>query len=177
MWNPFPKVYCYAGVAWSLVLLVGSMLTTNGNAAQRNPTTITSERMTVQGKDRKAIFEKSVVFTREGMVLRADRMTVFFKKEKSEKTKNSSGNSFEEALDIIEAEGSVVIEKPDGNATSGRAIYYKDEDKVLLTESPVAWQNGTRVTGTRMTIFLKEERSIVEGDAHVFIPEEEESNK
>ena len=95
------------------------------------------------------------------------------KKENSEKTNKSSGNSFEEKLDLIEARGSVIIEKADGNATSGRAVYYKDEEKVLLTESPVAWQNGTRVTGTRMTIFLKEDRSIVEGGAHVVIPEEE----
>ena len=177
MWNQCPKAWYHTGVAWGLAIFVGGMLAVSGNAAERTPTTITSERMTVQGKTRKAIFEKSVVFTREDMVIHADRMTVFFKKEKSEKTKNSSGNSFEEDLDIIEAEGSVVIEKSDGNATSGRAIYYKDEDKVLLTESPVAWQNGTRVTGTRMTIFLKEERSIVEGDAHVVIPEEEEGNK
>lgn len=177
MWNQRLKGWYRAGVAWSLVLLVGSMLTTNGNAAQRNPTTITSERMTVQGKDRKAIFEKSVVFTREGMVLRADRMTVFFKKAKSGKTEKPSGNSFEEQLDMIEAQGSVIIEKADGNATSGRAVYYKDEEKVLLTESPVAWQNGTRVTGKRMTIFLKEGRSIVEGGAHVVIPEEEEGKK
>ena len=173
MWNQCPKSWCHAGVVWGLAALFFSMLTFTGNAAQRTPTTITSEKMTVQGKGRKAIFEKSVVFTRGDMILRADHMTVFFKKENSGKTNKSSDNSFEEKLDLIEARGSVIIEKADGNATSGRAVYYKDEEKVLLTESPVAWQNGTRVTGTRMTIFLKEDRSIVEGGAHVVIPEEE----
>ena len=178
MWNQFLKKWCRVGLAWSsLVVLFGSMLVVSGNAARQASTTITSERVTVQGKDRKAIFEKSVVFTREDMVIRADRMIVFFKKERPRKIGKSSGNSFEEQLDMIEAQGSVVIEKADGSATSGRAVYYKDEEKLLLTESPVAWQNGTRVTGTRMTIFLKEDRSIVEGGAHVVIPEEEEGKK
>ena len=177
MWNQYPKSWCYAGVTWSLAVFLGGVFVVNGTAAQKTPTTITSERMTVQGKARKAIFEKSVVFTREGMVIRANRMTVFFKKGKSQKAERSSGNSFEDELDMIEAEGSVIIEKADGNATSGRAVYYKDKHKVLLTESPVAWQNGTRVTGTRMTIYLKEERSVVEGHAHVIIPEEEEVEK
>ena len=175
MWNHCLKYWCYAGVIWTLAILVVSTLTAvSGDAAQPAPTTITSERMMVQGKARKAIFEKSVVFTREGMVMRSDRMIVFFKKNKLQKNGKSSGNSFEEELDIIEAEGSVVIERTDGNATSGRAVYYKDEHKLLLTESPVAWQNGTRVTGKRMTLYLRENRSIVEGGAHVVIPEQEE---
>lgn len=146
-------------------------------AATRNPMTVTSDRMTAQGKSRKVIFEKSVVLTRDDMVLRANRMTVFFKKDKNGKSEKSSNESFEEKVDRMEAQGKVMIEKEDVKATSGRAVYYKDEEKVVLTESPVAWQNGTRVTGTRMTIFLKEERSIVEGGAHVIIPEESESDQ
>ena len=80
MWNQYPKAWCHTGVAWGLAIFVGGMLAVSGNAAERTPTTITSERMTVKGKARKAIFEKSVVFTREDMVIHADRMTVFFKK-------------------------------------------------------------------------------------------------
>jgi len=67
-----------------------------------------------------------------------------------------------------------VLERPDGKATSGRAVYYKDEDKIVLTESPVAWNSGTKVTGSRMTIFLREERSIVEGDSRVTISDNQE---
>ncbi len=156
------------------------VLASSSMAAPRNPTTITSGTMTAQGKERKAIFEKSVVLTRENMVIRADRMTVFFKKDEPEKPENpstekSSDDSFGKQVDVVDARGHVIIEKEDGKATSGRAIYYKDEDKVVLTESPVAWQNGTRVTGTRMTIFLKEDRSIVEGGSHVVIQEEPDS--
>ncbi len=158
-------------------ILVVGFLGSSVMAASPNPTTITSGTMTAQGKSRKAIFEKNVVLTRDDMVIRADRMTVFFKKDKPAKpddssTENSSDDSFGKQVDVVEAQGSVIIEKADGNASSGRAVYYKDEDKVVLTESPKVWQNGTQVTGQRITIFLKEERSIVEGGAHVIIPEE-----
>jgi len=167
------------GLGFAAASLVLGFLASTVVAAPQKPTTITSGTMTAQGKSRKAIFEKSVVLTREDMVIRADRMTVFFKKAQHGKpeessTKNSSGDSFGKQVDVVEALGSVIIEKADGNASSGRAVYYKDEDKVVLTESPKAWQNGTQVTGKRITIFLKEERSIVEGGAHVIIPEEAE---
>ena len=141
-------------------------------AASRQATTITSGTMTAQGKSRTAVFEKDVVLTREDMVIRADRMTVHFKKDAHGETRKQAGDSFGQRVDVIEAQGNVIIEKSDGKATSGRAVYYKDEEKVVLTESPVAWQEGTRITGTRMTIYLKEERSIVEGGSHVVILEE-----
>lgn len=169
-----------AVVTFVVGALVLGFIATSGLAASSNPTTITSGTMIAQGKSRKAIFEKSVVLTRENMVIRADRMTVFFKKDEPGKSENSStekssDDSFGQQVDVVEAQGHVIIEKEDGKATSGRAVYYKDEDKVVLTETPVAWQNGTRVTGTRMTIFLKEERSIVEGGSHVVIQEEPDS--
>jgi len=133
--------------------------------------------MIAYGKSQKAIFEKSVVLTRDDMVIRADRMTVFFKKDKPKKTEDSSDDSFGQQVDVVEAQGRVIIEKGDVRATSGRAVYYKDEEKVVLTESPVAWQKGTRITGSRMTFYLKEERSVVEGGAHVILQEDPEGEE
>ncbi|MDT7043826.1 LptA/OstA family protein [Candidatus Nitronereus thalassa] len=161
------KVLLVIGVLW------WGLFDAAGFAAPRNPTTITSGTMTAQGKSRKAIFEKSVVLTRDNMVIRADRMIVYFKKDSPGKSDKSSDDSFGQQVDVVDAQGHVIIEKEDGKATSGRAVYYKDEEKVVLTDSPVAWQNGTRVTGTKMTIFLKEERSIVEGGSRVVIEESE----
>lgn len=146
-------------------------------AAPRTPTTITSGTMVAQGKSRKAIFEKSVVLTRDDMVIRADRMIVFFKKGEAAKTEDSTGDSFGQQVDVVEAEGSVLMEKSDARATSGHAVYDKDKENVVLTESPVAWQQGTRITGLRMTFYLKEERFVVEGDSHVIIQEDPESEK
>jgi lipopolysaccharide export system protein LptA len=41
-----------------------------------------------------------------------------------------------------------------------------------LTGDPVAWERGTRVSGKQITIFMAEERSVVEGGSHVRIEDE-----
>ncbi len=140
-------------------------------AETKEQTTITSQTMTVQGKSRQTTFEGMVVLTKRDFVMRADHMVVTFKKGVQAGSQQTEGGTASQ-IDRIEASGKVVIEKSDGKATCGRALYDKDEEKLVLTESPVAWQGGTKVEGSQMTMFLKEERSIVEGGSRVVILEE-----
>ena len=56
-------------------------------------------------------------------------------------------------------------------------MYYKDEEKAVLTESPIAWQKGTQVSGPRMTLYLEEDRSVVEGGSRVLILNNEEGGE
>ncbi len=85
----------------------------------------------------------------------------------------SPGQGGKRTISVIEAKGNVVILKGEGKATCGHAIYYKDEERIVLTEAPVAWQGGTRVSGPKMTMYLKEDRSVVEGGTNVLIEEQE----
>ena len=140
-------------------------------AEEKRQTTITSQTMTVQGKSRQTTFEGMVVLTKSDFVMRADHMVVTFKKGAQAGLQPGDEGPAGQ-VDHIEASGNVVIEKSDGKATCGRALYDKDEEKLVLTESPMAWQGGTKVKGARMTMFLKEERSVVEGGSHVVILEE-----
>jgi lipopolysaccharide export system protein LptA len=48
-------------------------------------------------------------------------------------------------------------------------VYYQSEEKIVLTGNPVAWDKGTRVSGKQITMFLAEDRSVVEGGSHVRI--------
>jgi lipopolysaccharide export system protein LptA len=48
-------------------------------------------------------------------------------------------------------------------------VYFSDGEKIILTGDPVAWEKGTRVSGKQITIYLTEERSVVEGDSRVHI--------
>ncbi|MDE0144567.1 MAG: hypothetical protein OXL95_01710 [Nitrospira sp.] len=140
-------------------------------AEEKEQTTITSQTMTVQGKSRQTTFEGMVVLTKRDFVMRANHMVVTFKKgAQAGQQPGEEGTAGQ--VDRIEASGNVVIEKSDGKATCGRALYYKDEEKLVLVESPMAWQGGTKVKGAQMTMFLKEERSVVEGGSHVVILEE-----
>ncbi len=140
-------------------------------AEKKDQTTITSETMTFQGKSRQTIFEGTVVLKKGNFVMRSEHMVVTFKKGAQDGSRQTEGATAHQ-VDRIEASGKVVIEKSDGKATCGRALYDKDEEKLVLTESPVAWQGGTKIQGSQMTMFLKEERSVVEGGSHVVILEE-----
>lgn len=145
-------------------------------------TTITSKKMTVKNHDSQAIFEGAVVLTRGTLVVYSDRMIVSFGSAQSNGVEDQKGRDTAQrkgpdtvsnrAVNKIEAIGRVKIERDSGNATCEKAVYYREEDKIVLTGSPVAWEKGTRVSGKQITMFLAEDRSVVEGGSHVRIESE-----
>jgi lipopolysaccharide export system protein LptA len=161
------------------------------------PTTITSKKMTVRNQDSQAVFEGMVVLTRGPLVVHSDKMVVSFHSRKRDLIQSSSSgrNHEEPAQNFSSPKGSsatstmsnrsvsrieatadanhVKIEYENGNATCQKAVYFVDGEKVVLTGEPVAWERGTRVSGKQITIFLAEERSVVEGGSHLRIEGEE----
>ncbi len=166
---------CSDGTAWAVPAKTGT--------DQAVSTTITSKKMTVKNHDNQAIFEGTVVLTRGTLVVYSDRMVVSFGGSDvtaavQAKESGSAGQSrpkkgpdtvSNRAVNKIEATGRVKIERDSGNATCEKAVYYREEDKIVLTGSPVAWEKGTRVSGNQITMFLSEDRSVVEGGSHVRI--------
>ncbi len=163
------------------------------DGASPNPTTsITAKTMTVNNLENQAIFEGSVVLTQGELIVYSDHMVVSFRPGGNGNARNKSGGDTDlqsrrqaekkqkpgkegmptvsdRTISKIEATGRVKIEKQDGRATCRRAVYYEDDKKIVLTGDPVAWQKGTRVTGKQITMFLEEDRSLVEGGSHVTI--------
>jgi lipopolysaccharide export system protein LptA len=161
-----------------------------GDAEQAVSTTITAKKMTVKNQDSQAIFEGSVVLTRGSLVVYSDRMVVMFRAQEAPVSDDRKGREAvkgavpskgpdavpavsNRSVNQIEATGRVKIEKDSGSATCEKAIYYHDGDKIVLTGNPVAWDKGTRVSGKQITMFLAEDRSVVEGGSHVRIEPDE----
>jgi len=162
-------------------------------AAPKEPTTITAQKMTVRNQESKAYFEGAVVLTKGALVVHSDTMVVSFKQKDaaSAKTIDTAGDKSDgpakkpksktdalsgpgsRAVSMVEAMGRVKIEKDGGTATCQKAVYYEEEEKIVLTGEPVAWQKGTRVTGKVITLYLAEDRSVVEGESRVLIEPEE----
>ena len=159
---------------------------------QNQRTNITAKTMTVNNQENKAIFEGSVVLTQGDLVVYSDHMVVSFRPSQNGNGQDKAGTPAspqprksadkkqkpgkeamptvsDRTISKIEATGRVRIEKQDGRATCRRAVYYEDDKKIVLTGEPVAWQKGTRVTGKQITMFLEEDRSLVEGGSHVTI--------
>lgn len=156
------------------------------------PTTITSKKMTVRNQDSQAVFEETVVLTRGPLIVHSDKMIVLFTPrnadplpsgggtDQHESVRNSSAPKDHNTVSTIsnrsvsrvEAIGDVhrvKIKYENGNATCQKAVYFVDGEKIVLTGDPVAWEKGTRVSGKQITIFLAEERSVIEGGSHVRI--------
>ena len=155
-------------------------------ADQNVSTTITAKKMTVKNQDSQAVFEGAVVLTRGSLLVYSDRMVVMFRTQDSPVIDTQKGPEAvkggipprgpeaapavsNRSVNKIEATGRVRIEKDSGSATCDKAIYYHDGDKIVLTGDPVAWDKGTRVSGKQITMFLAEDRSVVEGGSHVRI--------
>ena len=157
------------------------------------PTTITSNRMTVRNQDSQAVFEEAVVLTRGSLVVHSDKMVVSFQPKNSQgaatvrkgdeqrdsaqassnvQPGHSGSTMSSRSVNRVEAIGEahhVKIKYENGQATCQKAVYFADGEKVVLTGDPVAWEKGTRVSGKQITLFLAEERSVVEGGSHIRI--------
>lgn len=155
------------------------------------PTTITAKKVTVRKQDSRAVFEGTVVLTRGPLLVYSDKMIVLFHSlgsgqapatsagqvvgQPSDKGKDTSPTMSNHSVHRVEAIDHVKIKYATGNATCQKAVYFSEGDKIVLTGEPVAWEKGTRVSGKQITIYLTEERSVVEGDSHVRIEEEEKA--
>jgi len=115
----------------------------------KGPIVITSQTLLSDNKAHTALFEGNVVAKTENMTLYSDKMLVHYSE--------GSGN-----VTKIEAEGKVKVIKKDLVVTSKTANYFADEEKVIFMGEPKAIEKGNIVTGTKMTYFMKDDRSFVE---------------
>ena len=144
------------------------------------PIVITSQRMTAINEQNKLIFEKDVIVKKDDMTLYADKMEILFVKVKDAGLAGIADDSSKEDkrdISTIKAMGNVKIVRGEKTATADEAVYYKDEEKVVLTGEPKAWEKNDIVTGTKMTIYIKEDRSIVEGSKVIVSPQRKDNKK
>lgn len=115
------------------------------------PTTVTADHLEVNRKARKAIYTGNAVARTTDLTVTADRMEFLFDEKMEE-------------VERMVATGNVHIHRQDGTkAVSERATYFVPEEKVILEGHPRAWKEGNMVSGTRMTLYLQEDRQVVEG--------------
>ncbi|GAB4484976.1 MAG: lipopolysaccharide transport periplasmic protein LptA [Thermodesulfovibrionales bacterium] len=142
----------------SLLLLA---LAAAGHAAEtskvktQGPITVTADSLVADNKNHTAAFEKNVIAKTSDMTIYADTMLVYYREDGGEVTK-------------IEAVGSVKLLKETKVITAQKAVYIAAEEKVILTGEPRAMDGDNVVTGSKMTFFIKDDRSVVE-NSKVFL--------
>lgn len=119
---------------------------------ERNqPVTVDADRMESLQKEGVIIFTGNVVARQSRSIHYADRTEVYL---------DSKGERIVRTVSV----GNVrIITKDCRVGTAERAEYHDAEQRVVLIGNARVWQEDNVVTGDRITIYLAEERSVVEG--------------
>ncbi len=134
----------------AVFLLVETSHAARTGKASEEPIVITSSRMEAEKLGDKVTFLGNVTLKKEGMTLSSDSMVVFY----DAGTKN---------IREIEAYGNVVVHKDGRVALSNVASYFSREEKIVLTGDARIIENENQIGGEKITLFMRDDRSIVEG--------------
>ncbi len=130
------------------------------------PLTVDADRMERFGKESLVIFTGNVVARQNNSVQYADRMEVYFDEKGDRVLRTISTGSIR------------IITRDCRTATAKRAEYFDLEQRVVLSGNARVWQDDNVVSGETITIYLSQDRSIVQGGTQervkaVFYPRED----
>ena len=121
---------------------------------------IKSNSLEIDNSRKMVIFTGDVDARKDDFIINCQKMFLYYNDTPSDR----DSGKVEIDIDKIVAAEHVTITRSDGGlATAEEAIYYQDGEKVVLTGNPVVKQGSDFVEGSRITLFLKERRSVVEG--------------
>ena len=113
------------------------------------PITITSNTMEARKKENVVIFKGNVVAQQKEYTLYSKELSVYY----------ADGKEIKEMV----ATGGVKIVQLNKVATGEKAVYNRETRLVVLTGNPQVEQDCDVVKGDKITIFLDEDKSLVEG--------------
>ena len=124
------------------------------------PIVITSNALEMNNELKVVTFKGDVKAKKDNFVINCDNMLVYYEKSPAESGK---GDGNKTKIDKIVASGNVIINRAKGGkATAEKAVYHQKDEKMVLMGNPIVEQGNDLVKGDRITIFLNEDRSIVE---------------
>ena len=114
------------------------------------PIDVTADRVSADSARNTVTFEGNVVARQADVTLHADRIQADYSREAG-------------AIDRIEAEGNVRFVQEGREARSARATFHNLEQRIVLSGGATLRQGQNTVQGEALTIFLRENRSVVTG--------------
>jgi lipopolysaccharide export system protein LptA len=133
---------------------------TKDGAGKEEPIVIKSNTLEIDNEKKTVTFTGNVDARRDDWIMNCNKMILMYNDQKE----RGGTDSEKLRVDKIIARGAVKIRRTlGGEATAEEAIYYQVDERVVLTGNPVVKQGDDFVEGSKITLFLKENRSIVEG--------------
>ncbi len=161
---------------WGLILLGLGLLILLPPVAQNTraavgaddlPLTINAGRLEVDHARQEIAFREQVVARYKDLILYADLVKIFYQAKAATPEKGKPESPLEtvgiERITRIEASGQVRLVQEDRVATGDQAIYYPQEEKIILRGNPQLWRGQNSIRGQEITFFIKENRAVVSG--------------
>ena len=145
---PRPKPAPAAPAAAPAPKSATSPLSPDGKSA---PVTVDADQLENLEKEGLVVFTGNVVATQNNSTQWADRMEVYLDDKKDRIVRTVSTGNVR------------IVTRDCRTGTAKRAEYYDAEQRVVLIGNARVWRDDNVVTGERITIFLAEDRSVVEG--------------
>lgn len=115
------------------------------------PIDTSADRIEVQDRADRAIWSGNVIVKQAELTLETERLTVAYS--------NNGGLQ----ADRLDASGGVVVRSPSETARGDFGIYDLDKKLITLIGSVRLERNGSRISGSRLTIDLDSGRAVVDG--------------
>jgi len=154
------------------MMLVGVVLLSVGGAVHgadirenRQPIHITSDSLEAFNEKRMVVFSGNAVAVRGDMILRSDKLLIYYKKSADgDKPKDKEAKGVEKPgdLDRMEAQGHVSVTQGKRVATGDEAVFEQDTQRVVLLGNTILREDKNVVRGHKITLLLDENRGIVE---------------
>jgi len=149
---------------------------------KKEPIHVTSDRMEADNQKNLIVFIGNVSAIQGEMEIQSDRLEVYVKKREKEEDADrtspapppaekprsagatDSGQEAQGSVERLIAIGNVLINQAKRKFAAGEHLDYKEETGIaVLTGNPRAWEGNNQVSGNKIEIFLKEDRTIVYG--------------
>jgi len=128
------------------------------------PLQVESKSLEAFGEGGRVVFEGDVMARQGDLTLQADRVEVHVKPDTRE-------------IRSVEARGSVRIQRGDLVASGEAASYDARSGVMVLTGDPKVWRGKDVLAGEKITLYLGENRIVVEGARAVLSPGEPKGEK
>jgi len=127
------------------------------------PTQITSDRLDAYKAKEMVTFSGHVVARQDDWVVRSDTLTLYFGRTENAERVGSKTIEGTGELSRIEARGNVTITQGERVVTGQEAVFYRKEQKAVVTGDPVLREGENIIKGDRVTVYLEQKRGVVEG--------------
>ncbi len=149
--KPGGWVFCFLMAAvCALFVMPGTSRAESGSSLKgpvKKPVTVSADRLEADNKKNVVVFRGNVV-AEEDFLLCSDELYVSYGQR--------------QRVDKITATGSVRIYQENKESSSEKAVYDRVARTIVLTGGPVVKQCTDTVTGDKITVYLDEDRVVVE---------------